>query len=157
MKFVKYFFFLFVLSAFVIYLYSYFLLDSGSIKGYCFISFSKKEVKAAVERVVAKHPYLRDTTKFKETKLSYLDGFYYCTIKDNREQLYILKYQYTDTSLIGLQSGGKYGEGLLFPEDIGIRERRVYIELFEEHFISKLKEELNCSDCGKDDGWSGCD
>lgn len=157
MKFVKYAFLLFVSSAFVVYLYTYVLLDSGSIKGYCFISFSKKEVKAAVERVITKYPYLRDTTKFKEAKRSYLDGFYDCTIKDNLGQLYILTYQYTDTSIIGLHSGGKYGEGLPLPKHIGIRERRVYIELFEEHFISKLKEELNCSDCGKDDGWSGCD
>jgi hypothetical protein len=135
--------------------YRYF--NDGCIMDYCFVSFSKKEVKAAVERVIAKHPYLRDTTKFQENKDTNLDGFYSCTIKDNRGQLYVLDYQYTDTSRIALHSAAKHGEIRLFPKDIGFKERRIYRELFEEHFISKLKKELNCSDCGMSSDFGLCE
>lgn len=97
-----------------------------------------------------KYPELRqfDTSKFKEGKSTLGDADYYCTINTAGKK-YIFSYAYVqydspnDTFVeIALTTAAIYGENLLLAKDIGIFKKRKYNQLFNEHFINKVKNEL---------------
>lgn len=125
----------------------------GSIKKYRF-DVQKERLDEAIHIILNENPQMQKPDSIYGLSQSELEKLKdnYCVLVDNNNNRYIVKFSFVGDPVswanstkteISLASGAKYGEILFLESKISLWDKRKYSRLFEEQFISKLKEELN--------------